>query len=576
VGNDPVPPAPAPSTPEPDDLREPDAQLATAGPSRIGIAARSLARVLRNPDIRALELSWTVGVGVDWAILVVALVVAYDAGGAVAVGLVSLFRMLPAMVVNIVIDATRARRPERVLVAVNLLRAAGAAVVAAAIVVDQPIAVYLAVAGASAAGALVRPTTLALLPSVAVRPEDLVSANTAGALGESLGTFAGPLITGIVVASSGPAPAAAIAAAAGVIAAAIVARVSVAAAARPAPTTGRPSLPLLAGIRELVRRRPAGVLMLSFGVQTTVRGALTTFIAVLAIEVLGMGDAGVGILGAAIGAGGIVGALFAVAMGSGGRLAGMFAAALVAWGAPFVLIGVAPSPALALLALGVTGIGNALLDVSGLTLLQRGVANPARGAVFAVLEVMASIGISAGALIGSLLVTTIGVERALVITGIALPITAVIGWPWVRRLDDEGVLPERQARLLRGIPLFAPLPLAALERIADGMEPVRYARGQPIMTQGDAGDTYVMVESGRVLVTIDGAPSHEQGPGDGVGEIALLRSVPRTATVTALEPVEGFQVDCHTFVDAVTGHEGSWRVASDVVDARLGTTDAGT
>ena len=569
MGNDPVPPAPAPSTTEPDDPR------ATARPSRIAIAAGSLARVLRNPDIRALELSWTVGVGVDWAILVVALVVAYDAGGAVAVGLVSLFRMLPAMVVNIVVDATRAPRPERVLVVVNLLRAAGAAVVAAAIVVDQPIVVYLAVAGASAAGALVRPTTLALLPSVAVRPEDLVSANTAGALGESLGTFAGPLITGIVVASSGPAPAAAIAAAGGVIAAAIVARVTVAAAARPAPTTRSRGLPLLAGIHELLRRRPAGVLMLSFGVQVTVRGALTTFIAILAIEVLGMGDAGVGILGAAIGAGGIVGALFAVAMGSGGRLAGMFAAALVAWGAPFVLIGVAPSPGLALLALGITGIGNALLDVSGLTLLQRGVSSPARGAVFAVLEVLASIGVSVGALIGSALVTTIGVERALVITGIALPIAAVLGWPWVRRLDDEGVLPERQARLLRGIPLFAPLPLAALERIADGMEPVHYAPGQPIMTQGEEGDTYVMVESGRVLVSIDGAPSHEQGPGDGVGEIALLRSVPRTATVTALEPVDGFQVDCHTFVDAVTGHEGSWRVASDVVDARLGTTDAG-
>src|SRR5829696_1431669 len=125
----------------------PTAHAASPPESAIGAAVRSLLRVVRNPDIRALELSWTVGVGVDWAILVVALVVAYDAGGAVAVGLVSLFRMLPAM-------------------AVNLLRAGGAAVVAAAIVADQPIVVYLAVAGASAAGALVRPTTLALLPSV--------------------------------------------------------------------------------------------------------------------------------------------------------------------------------------------------------------------------------------------------------------------------------------------------------------------------------------------------------------------------------------------------------------------------
>jgi MFS family permease len=562
VGNDSGPPLPAPSA------DPPDAEPPIADPSRLAIALRSLARVLRNPDIRALELSWTVGVGVDWAVLVVALVVAYDAGGAVAVGLVSLARMLPATVVNTLVDTTRTPRPERVLVAVNLVRAAGAAAMAGAIVVDQPLLAFLAVAVGSAAGALVRPTTLALLPSVAVRPEDLVSANTAGALGESLGTFLGPLVAGLVVASWGPAYAAALAAVAGVV------RVAVAPAARlPLATRGR-GMPLLSGIRELVARRPAGVLMLSFGVQVIVRGALTTFLAILAIEVLGMGDAGVGILGAAIGAGGIVGAALALTLGTGGRLAGMFAAALVAWGAPSILIGLAPSPGLALVALGVTGIGNALLDVSGLTLLQRGVSNATRGAVFAVLEVMASIGVSVGALLGSWLVTTIGVERALILTGIALPITAIAGWPWVRRLDDEGVLPEREARLLRGIPLFAPLPLAALERIAVGMEEVRYAPGDAIMTQGEEGDTYVMLESGRVLVTIDGRPSHEQGPGDGVGEIALLRSMRRTATVTALDEVDAYRVDCQTFVEAVTGHADSRRAASEVVAARLGPTDA--
>ena len=152
-----------------------------------------------------------------------------------------------------------------------------------------------------------------------------------------------------------------------------------------------------------------------------------------------------------------------------------------------------------------------------------------------------------------------------------LPVVAIAGWPWVRRLDHEGVLPEREARLLRGVPLFAPLPLAALERLAEGMREVRFEPGQALMTQGEAGDTYLLLETGRVLVTIDGTPHHEQGPGDGVGEIALLRSVPRTATVTALEPVAGFQIDCATFVEAVTGHEDSSRAAGAIVAARLGT-----
>ena len=155
----------------------PDAPLA--------IAARSLVGVLRNRDIRSLELAWTLGVAADWALLVVALLVAYDAGGAVLVGLVSLIRMLPATAVNLVVDTSRFRRPERALVGVNLLRAAGAVVVAAAIVADATVLVFAAVAVASAAGALVRPTMLTLLPPVAASPAELVSANTAGALGES-------------------------------------------------------------------------------------------------------------------------------------------------------------------------------------------------------------------------------------------------------------------------------------------------------------------------------------------------------------------------------------------------------
>ena len=284
-----------------------------------------------------------------------------------------------------------------------------------------------------------------------------------------------------------------------------------------------------------------------------------------------MGDAGVGALGAAIGAGGIAGAVLALALGTGRRLAGLFAVALIAWGAPLASSASRRAPPSRSLALAVVGIGNALLDVAGLTLLQRGTSMKARSGVFAVMETMASLGSALGALVASGLVAVIGIEAALVVTGIALPIVALVGWPWVRRLDHEGVLPERQARLLRSIPLFAPLPLSALERLAEGMHEVRYEPGDPLMTQGEEGNTYVMVESGRVLVTIDGLADHEQGPGDGVGEIALLRAMPRTATVTALEPVAGFEVDCDTFLDAVTGHEGSSRAARAVVRERLGT-----
>ncbi len=309
--------------------------------------------------------------------------------------------------------------------------------------------------------------------------------------------------------------------------------------------------------------------MVSFVGQTVTRGALTTFLAVLAIEVLGMGDAGVGVLGAAIGLGGIVGALGALGIGAERRLAVVFAIALVGWGAPIAVIGFVPVTLVAIVALAVVGVANALIDVSGLTLLQRGTSNAGRSAVFAVLEVAASAGVSIGGVLASVLIEVIGIERALVLTGLLLPVVAVVGWPLVRRLDTEGVVPERQSSLLRRIPLFAMLPLAALERVASGMHEVRFAPGERLMTQGDAGETFVVIERGDVEVAMDGRPHHREGPGTGIGEIALLRSIPRTATVTALDDVDAWSIDCETFLEAVTGHEGSAAAAREVVESRL-------
>jgi predicted MFS family arabinose efflux permease len=478
--------------------------------------------------------------------------------------------MVPATIVNLLVDTSAFARPERALIGANLVRGAGAATVAIATSADATVVVFAAVAVASAAGALVRPTVLTLLPAVATTPAELVSANTAGALGESAGTFVGPLLAGLVVARAGAPPAAVVSALLCLGAAGIAFAVHVPDASRLPRRERRRSVPIVAGLRELAARPPAGMVLTSFLAQATVRGALTTFIAILAIEVLGMGDAGVGVLGAAIGLGGIAGALAALAVGSERRLASLFAVALVGWGAPIAVIGFVPLAAVAIVALAIVGIANALLDVSGLTLLQRGTSNRGRSAVFAVLEVAASAGVSVGGVLASILAAVLGIERALVLTGLSLPVIAVLGWPLVRRLDAEGVVPERQASLLRRIPLFAMLPLAALERVATAMREVRFAPGERLMTQGEEGDTFIVIEDGTVEVAMDGLPHHVEGPGTGIGEIALLRAIPRTATVTALRPVDAWAIDCETFVDAVSGHEGSRAAAEAVVESRLG------
>jgi predicted MFS family arabinose efflux permease len=538
-------------------------------------AASSLAAVLRNGAIRNLQVAWSLGIGADWALLVVALLVAYDAGGPALVGLVSLTRMIPATLVNVFIDTGRLARPERALVAVALVRAAAAGVTAAAIVLGVPALVFVAVASASAAGALVRPTMMGLLPAVATTPDELVSANVVTALGESLGTFAGPLLAGIVVARSGPVSVAALAAAVCVVVAVVVLRVHVSDAARQ-PAGERPAGPAIAeGLRELRQRPPAAAVMGSFFAQTAVRGALTTYLAIISIELLGMGDAGVGILGAAIGVGGLVGAFVALALGARRGLAPMHVTALVLWGAPIAVIGLVPVPPVALVALGIVGIGNALLDVAGLTLLQRGIPNRSRSAVFSVLEAGIGITISAGGVAGALLLQLLGIEAALVATGLVLPLVAILAWGPSRRLDRGAVIPEHRAALLRAIPLFRPLPLAALERLAAGMRPVTFAVGERLMTEGEPGATYLVIERGEAEVTATAHVLRRVGPGEGVGEIALLRAVPRTATVTALGAVDAWEIGCGTFTDAVTGHPGSTAAASIVVEERLGQGSAG-
>jgi hypothetical protein len=539
------------------------------GGSPLRDAAGTLGSVLRNRAIRNLEVAWTLSIGADWVILVVALVVAYDTGGPVLVGLVPLIRMGPATLVNLLVDPGRFARPEGVLFAVNVGRVFASGIVVVAVVVGVPAVVFLGVALGAAMSALVRPTMMALLPAVSRTPDELVSSNVAYALGEAAGTFVGPLVAGLAIGRSGAAPAAGLAAATFLVAAIAVLAVHVADAARP-PQIDRPrGIPLRAGLRELVARREAFAVTGSLWAQVTVRGALTAYLAILSLEVLGTGEAGVGVLGAAMGLGGLLGAFVALAVGARRGLAPLHVAALCLWGLPIAVIGLVPLPGVALVALGVVGIGNALVDVAGFTLLQRGIPNRSRMTVFSVFEVGIGIFLSLGGIAGALLVDSLGIHGALIVTGLGLPVAAALSWRPARRLDGAARAFTERAAILRRIALFGPLPLAALERLAGGMEPVHYDRGARLMTEGDWGDEYVIITSGSVEVTARGALLTTLGPGEGVGEIGLLRASPRTATVQATAPVDGWTIDCPTFVAVVTGQDESLTAAWSVVDERL-------
>jgi hypothetical protein len=227
--------------------------------------------------------------------------------------------------------------------------------------------------------------------------------------------------------------------------------------------------------------------------------------------------------------------------------------ALVFWGLPLAAIGVAPLAQVALVAMIVIGVANATYDVALFTILQRGCTNDDRAPVMSVLETAIGLGGVSGSLLAPLLQFVLGTRGALVAGGLILPVLAAIMYARIGRTERVTVVDEDIVRLLRSVPAFAELPMTAVERLAAGLGPIAAPAGTALMTQGELGDTFVVIATGEIEVSVDGRPIHRLGPGAGVGEIALLRRGPRTATVMATTDVTGYSVDAATFLAAVAG-----------------------
>ena len=377
-------------------------------------------------------------------------------------------------------------------------------------------------------GALVRPIQNALMPALARSPSELIAANVTSSLGEGAGAFVGPLVGGAIAVGVSPAAGCVVVTVTFLAAAAVLVGLRFAdeADARGSGRRVGPGSPSRERCGPCEVIRASALVFLDFGGQVFVRGMLTTLIVVASIELLGLGDSGVGLLNAAVGLGGLIGAIGAVGLTRIPRLAAAFAVALAFWGLPIAVIGAWPLVPLAIAGLLVTGVSNALLDVSGFTMMQRGIPSSERMPVFGLFEGMIGIGVATGGIVASLLVEAFGTRGALGIAGAILPILAVATWGRVSRLDRESAVPLEQAVVLHGIPLFAPLPLTAIDRLAAAARPVTFGPGDVLMRQGEPGDTYIAIESGTVAIEIDGRAVTTCGVGEGIGEIALLRRVP--------------------------------------------------
>jgi predicted MFS family arabinose efflux permease len=538
-------------------------------------SARVLRDVLRNPDLRRLELAWVGSVLGHWSYVVALAVYAYREGGAAAVGVVGVIRMFSGALGAPLMSTLGDRfRRERVMLSADLVRAGLMGGAAALIAADGPAAaVYAIAAAATVVGTSFRPAQAALLPSLARTPAELTAANAASSTVESIGSFAGPALGGFVLAASGIEAVFLVNAASFVWSALLVSRIRSGASGAPRGQAKRPSFVrgLGAGGRALAGEPDARVLVALYCAQTLVAGALNVLIVVSALELLDRGTAWVGFLNSMVGIGGLAGSLVALGLASRLRLAGDFATGLVLFGGPLALLAVWPEPAAALVLLVAVGVGNTLVDVSAVTLLQRAAPEEALARVFGLLESLLLAAIGLGALIAPGLVSALGARWALVACGALLPALALLSWRRLARIDARARrVPGERLALLRGIPIFAPLPESVLERLASQLAQVRAPAGAAVVSAGEPGDLFYAIASGEVVVE-----GRRLGPGEFFGEIALLKDVPRTATVTAATDVALLALERGEFIAAVTGHAESAAAAEAIVAQRLAPLRAG-
>jgi len=294
-------------------------------------------------------------------------------------------------------------------------------------------------------------------------------------------------------------------------------------------------------------------------------GALDVLGVAWADEVLGDGEVAAGLVIGAMGIGGLLGALAGSAATGGRRIARIVLAGAVIEGAIFAVLAVVGLLVPAMVLLAIAGFGGAVTLVAGRTLLQRTTDDRVLARVFAVQESVSLLGIAIGAAVVPWLIDSVGARGTWVPFGVMALLVTVLCWRAVSRLDARATYLPAELALLREVPFIAALPAYDVERLARRGYWRDVAAGEPAVVQGEQGDESHLVGVGRVSVTIDGVTKPGLlEPGSYFGEIALLRSIPRTATVAAVEPTRMFVVRAADFLAAVTGGADGAAVAYEV------------
>jgi MFS family permease len=534
---------------------------------KLSESSAAMRRVFRNPGLRRVNLAFAGSVVGDWAFAIVISLYAYNKGGATALGVVGVVRYLTMAVLAPLLSTLADRyRRKYVMLGADLVRAALVGIVALLVATDGPaLAVYALATATVVLGSAFRPASAALLPALARDASELTAANVASSTIESVGFFAGPALAGLLLAFANSQTVILLDAFSFLWSAALIVGLHV---ADELPKPEKESQSFVAevtqGFRTIHADNDLRLLMALFFAQTVIAGASLVFQVAVALRLLHLGQSGVGYLGAMMGIGGIIGGFAALMLAARKRMSIDFGLGVMLWAAPLVVLAAWPTLAAAIGAMVLIGVGNSLVDVNAFTILQRIVPDEVMGRVFGAVESVLVAGMALGALLMPLLIATVGLRGGLAIIGVSVTGLVIAGIAGLNRIDTTTLAPA-QLPLVMANDILAPLPDGVQERLARALIEMHVAAGGVVCHEGDAGDRYYLIASGTAEVSAAGKTVNMLGPGDAFGEIALLRDIPRQATVRAIDDLTLYALERDVFLAAVTGHgEASTRAENTI------------
>ena len=560
----------------------------------VALRRRMSGRVIRavgsSPALRRVTLAFLAFNGALYGTWVAMLVWAYEATGPASVGLVALVQLLPAGALAPVSAALADRYPrDRVLLAGYLFQTVAFGATATGMLLGAPPAlVYLAGAVLAFAATFARPAQGALLPTLARTPEELTAANSAVGTAEGLGVLIGPLAAAVMLALTSPGVVWLAGAAMAALAATLVVRL---AGSRTAMAAAHPERQLahdtaggsasesdlaesawslvVGGLQAVLRSPHTRLVVALLGVRMLCFGAVDVLFVLLALEVYGTGGGGAALLSGALGLGLVLGGAASMLLVGRQRMAPALALSSLVWGVPLLLVASVSPGAWALVLIAVAGIGFAIIDVAGRTVLQRVTPDRQLARVLGALEGIGLVFLSLGSLIAPHLAARAGTMGALAVVGLLLPVAVLASWLALSDIDRHVNVPVRAIALMARNAVLAPLRGPQLEAVARKARWMTASAGEVLIREGDVGDRYFVLETGEFRVEQGGmVVGRLAGVGEGVGEIALLHGVRRTATVVAGTPSVLLTLERADFLQAVTGHSEAQGAATAVADAR--------